>query len=48
MGADGQIRRADVRTQVGIMRRATSRLAILDVEESIHGGENVEECQQNY
>ena len=49
MGADTQIRRADVRIQEEILRRASSRLTILDlgygeVEEFIHGGENVEEC----
>ena len=43
-GSDGVIRRADVQTSSGILRRPVSKLAVLDLDgESlpIHGGGNV-------
>ncbi|XP_036319927.1 uncharacterized protein LOC118734312 [Rhagoletis pomonella] len=33
-GADGEIRRADVRTSTGVLRRPTSKLAVLNVDSS--------------
>lgn len=31
-GADGEIRRADVRTSTGVLRRPVSKLAVLDID----------------